>query len=96
MRGATLVLVALVMLVLGICANLLFAQVPNEDRALRAVENLGLTDVGVIQRSPAWGVFGGCHQNDVTRFTVMGFTAEGKARTIEVCAPLVGGYTIRS
>lgn len=80
---------------LGLAALVLLSiaaiQVPSEDRAVSAVENLGLHPTNVA-RGYSWGVLGGCHADDITKFTVR--TREG--RTIYVCAPLVGGYTIRN
>jgi hypothetical protein len=94
MRGYGAFFAAFFVLALG--ANFLLAQIPNDERAVRAGENLGLTDVRVIDRGMAWGVLGGCHQDDITKFTLTGTAADGSTRTIEVCAPIIGGYTVRS
>ena len=72
------------------------AQVPSSDRAERAVENLGLHNVKVVDRSYSWGELGGCHEKNITKFTVVGYTADGVKRTIYVCAPIIGGYTVRN
>lgn len=75
--------------------NLICAQVPSEKRAVQAVETIGITDASVIKRQLAWGLLGGCGPQDVTKFTLRGTTIDGRARTIQVCAPLIGGYTVR-
>lgn len=89
------VLIVVAGVVLALCGSFVLAQIPGEGRARRAAENIGLHDVSVVKRSPAFGVLGGCRDNDVTKFTVRG-VANGVSRTITVCAPLVGGYTVRS
>ena len=73
------------------------AQLPSESRAKQAAENIGLHSVRVTDRSPAWGALGGCKEDDLAKFTVVGYTDSGQQRTIQVCAPWpFGGYTIRS
>lgn len=84
----------LVLLTLGLAAGC--SRIPSEDRAVRAAENLGLTHVRVVSRRYAWGVLGGCKDDDLTLFHLVGTTADGSVRKIDVCAPLVGGYTVRS
>ena len=67
-----------------------------EGRAVQAVENLGYSNVRVTDRGYAWGVLGGCHEADLTKLTVTGTAPDGTVRTVEVCASLIGGYTVRS
>ena len=93
MGGVFAVFVAFVALGIGIEFGCSF--IPSEGRAISAAENLGMQDARVISRSPAWGALGGCKDDDVTKFTVVG-TTNGQQRQIEVCAPLIGGYTVRS
>lgn len=73
------------------------ASLASDSRAIRAAENIGLTNVRVVDKGYSWGVFGGCHEQDITKFKLVGTDARGKLRTIEVCAPVpFGGYTIRN
>lgn len=71
------------------------SQLPGEGRAVRAAENIGVENAHVTKRAYSWGVLGGCHKDDVTKFTVTG-TRNGRLVTIQVCAPILGGYTVRS
>lgn len=87
--------IGLVFLIGAFGLNILAAQVPSASRAERAVENLGMTNAHVTHRGLAWGALGGCKSDDITKFTVKATDSRGHARTIEVCAPLLGGYTIR-
>lgn len=91
-----MILVGVLFLLSVLLGNFACAAVPGSSRAVRAVENLGYDNVRVESRGPAWGVLGGCHENDVTKFTLVGRSASGAIRRVEVCAPLVGGYTVRS
>lgn len=86
------VLAILACIALAIGGNLACAQIPGEGRAEQAARNLGMEQPRVVARKPAWGVLGGCHEQDVTKFTVRGIDG----RQIEVCAPIIGGYTVRS
>lgn len=94
MKG--LVLLVGILVAVGLLLSFAASQVPGEERAAKAARQIGLRDVEVTKRSYSWGVLGGCHENDVTKFTVVGTDAQGNERTIEVCAPLIGGYTVRS
>jgi hypothetical protein len=91
MRSLSYVVIFAVVFGLGLLASLGLSHVPNAERALRAAENVGVENPVVIKRSPAWGVLGGCHENDITKFTV-----RGTNRTVVVCAPLIGGFTVRA
>lgn len=82
--------------VLFVLAVWLLPKIPSEGRALDAARNVGLTNVHVTGRSYAWGALGGCHEDDLTKFKVSGTAPDGTQRTIQVCAPLIGGYTVRS
>lgn len=86
---------AVLILAVVFSLNWVVYHIPGEGRAVNAAENLGMRNAHVIKRSYSWGVFGGCHENDVTKFTVQGDTDNG-TRTIQVCAPILGGYTVRS
>lgn len=88
-------LICLLFLIGAFGLNIASAQVPSGARAERAVEALGMTNAHVTHRGLAWGVLGGCKSDDVTKFTVKAIDPRGHARTIEVCAPILGGYTIR-
>lgn len=78
-------------------SNFACAQIPSENRAVEAVENLGLTNVRVVSRQPAFENLLGCKSADVTKFKLVGTDARGVVRHIEVCAPvLLGGYTVRN
>ena len=82
--------------VIGLLGSFVYAQIPSAGRAERAAENIGLTNVRVESRGLAWGALGGCKDSDLTKFRVSGTDAHGVRRQIEVCAPLIGGYTIRN
>lgn len=91
--GFLAIIVAL--LLVAVLGNVVCAQVPSASRAKHTAENTaGLTDARVVSRRPAWGVLGGCHEKDLTKFTVEG-TRNGQKVRIQVCAPLLGGYTVR-
>lgn len=95
LRGFGMPVIVALFLFGAFALNLLAVQVPSASRAERAVEALGMTNAHVTHREIAWGALGGCKQDDVTKFTVKATDAQGQPRTIEVCAPLLGGYTIR-
>jgi hypothetical protein len=84
------------LIVVAVLLNCAAAAIPSEHRAQRAVENIGMHNVRVTKQQPAWGVLGGCHEQDVAKFTVVGTSADGQQHTVQVCAPLIGGYTIRN
>lgn len=88
-------LIGLGLLLGALILMLLAARIPSGARAERAVENLGMSNAHVTHRGLAWGVLGGCKQDDITKFTVKATDPRGQTRTIEVCAPVLGGYTIR-
>lgn len=93
MKFAPVVLAGIAALVL---LSLALIHVPSASRAERAVNNLGFHDAHVVKRSYSWGVFGGCHENDITKFTVEATAADGTDRVVQVCAPILGGYTVRN
>lgn len=65
--------------------------------ALRAADNIGMTDTKVISKSVLFVGFRGCSEDDVALYRVQGTDARGKVRVIEVCQGfLFKGATIRS
>lgn len=96
MNGKFIILFVVGAIVLAIGGNYLVSLIPGEGRAVQAVENLGYHNAKVISRSPAFENLGGCHTDDVTKFTVRGVAVDGRVHNIEVCAPIIGGYTVRN
>lgn len=91
--GWIIAIICFVVIVIG--GNFLVAQIPSEARARHAAENVGVENAHVVSRSPAFASLGGCKSDDVAKFTVAG-TRNGRPVTVQVCAPIIGGYTIRS
>lgn len=71
------------------------SRIPSADRAERTVESLGLNNAHVTGRRYAFGLLGGCKGDDLTLFHVVATAADGSVRHVDVCAPLIGGYTVR-
>lgn len=89
------IIVFAVLAVLAFAISFGASQIPSGDRAVRTAENnAGLENAHVVHRGYSWGVLGGCHEDDLTKFKVQG-TRNGRSVTVEVCAPLIGGYTVR-
>lgn len=91
-------LLILLTLVLATASNFACASLANDDRAIRAAENLGLENVRVVEKKPSFGIWRGCHEDDGALYKLVGTDGFGKQRTIHVCAPftLIGGYTVRN
>lgn len=87
--------------VIGIAALLGFANfacagLTSSERAERLAADVGLANPHVVSKGPAFGVLRGCKESDVALIKVSGQDAQGRLRTLHVCAPWpFGGYTVR-
>lgn len=77
--------------------NLLVGHVlVSEGKGTRALENLGFTNVHIVDTSVLFIQFRGCSESDQAMFTVEGTDPSGTVRQLEVCAGVWKGGTIRS
>jgi hypothetical protein len=69
----------------------------SSDQAIRAVENLGFTDIEVVDKAIWFIGFRGCDSKDAALFTVRGKNPAGKVVEVGVCVgwPFKGA-TVRS
>lgn len=67
----------------------------DESKAIRAVEDVGYTDVEVVDKSLVYPL-SVCAESDSAKFTVIGTTSTGEERTLTVCAGVFKGATVRS
>jgi hypothetical protein len=72
------------------------AHAVPESRASKAAEDLGYTNIKVIDRATVFINFRGCSEDDAARFTVTGTNSNGEERTFYVCAGYFKGGTVRS
>ena len=68
----------------------------SESKARNAAEDLGYTDVTVVDKAVFAVQWRGCSKSDNARFTVRGTSPRGDVRTIYVCAGVLKGGTVRS
>lgn len=86
-----IIMVALVFLITGACG----AMTP-ESKAINAAEDVGYTDVTVVDKSIFFTQFLGCGKEDTARFTVRGVSPRDEVREVHVCAGVLKGGTVRS
>ena len=86
---------AVALLLWGI-SMILGYTVVDEGKGTRALENLGFTNVHVVDKSVFLIQLRGCDKTDSVQFTVEGTDTGGTVRQLEVCAGLFKGGTIRS
>lgn len=68
----------------------------SEDKARHVAEDIGYTNVTVTDKSIAWSYLSGCAADDDAIFTVSGIDPRGVQHTINVCAGVFTGGTLRS
>ena len=79
------------------CVSMILGYtVVDEGKGTRALENLGFTNVHVVDKSVFLVQLRGCDKSDSVKFTVEGTDSSGVVRQLEVCAGLLKGGTIRS
>jgi hypothetical protein len=68
----------------------------DSDRAVQAVEDLGFSDVRVVDRSNVFPQFDGCGEKEAAAFSVQGKNPSGKTVQVTVCCGLMfKGCTVR-
>ena len=67
----------------------------SSNKAIHAAEDIGYTNVVVVDKSPVL-FFGPCSDSDDAKFIVQGTDPRGQLRTITVCAGIFKGGTVRS
>jgi hypothetical protein len=66
---------------------------PDNSKAVRAMENIGFSDVTVVNRSY---VSFQCGRGDIVEYTVKATNARGERVTMIVCTGWLKGATVRS
>ena len=72
------------------------ASFVDDTKATRALTQLGFTDVTILNKDPWFVGIKGCGSGDGALYTVRGINPAGQAITVEVCAGIWKGGTIRS
>lgn len=94
MRGTLITLVVVILAAVALTAGC--GALVSEDKAVRAAEDAGYTDVQVVAKD-IWLIgLRGCGEDDLARFTVHGTNVRGEERELYVCASVFKGGTIRS
>lgn len=90
------ILTAILIIFIVIFGEPLAGMMTDDTKATHALTQLGFTDVQIISKD-VWFVFPfkGCNKNDQALYTVSAKDATGQVRTVDVCAGIWNGGTIR-
>jgi len=90
------VLLALVVVTGVLIITQLLANSVPEDRAIKAAEDVGYSNVRVISKDTVFIQLKGCDKSDSVLFNIEGTNPTGQKRTFIVCAGWFKGATVRS
>lgn len=85
-----------IVMMLACCVLTGCGEFVEADRAVGAVEDLGFTDVRVVDRSNVFPQLYGCDKREVVAFKVEGKNPRGNTVNVTVCCGMVlKGCTVR-